>query len=53
MKKQTANDIRRYKDKLTSYAMKFDVAPSKGGKGAVDKRKHVKVNKGRVGGSGL
>ena len=37
MKKQTVSDIQRSKDKLTSYAMKFDVAPSKYRKGAVYK----------------
>ena len=47
VKKQTVSDIRRSKDKLTSYAMKFDVATSKGRKGAVHKRKHMKVPKSR------
>ena len=44
VKKQTVSDIRPTKDKLTSYAMKFDVASSKDRKGAVRKRKHMKVN---------
>ena len=34
MKKQAASNIRQYKDKLTSHAMKFDVAPGKDRKGA-------------------
>ena len=53
MKKQTVSDIRRSKDKLTSYAMRFDVTLSKYRKGAVHKRKQMKVRKSRVGGSGL
>ena len=47
MKKQTFSDIQRSKDKPTSYAMKFDVASSKDRKGAVHKRKHLKVPKSR------
>ena len=47
MKKQTTIIIRLSKDKLTSYAMKFDVAPSKVRKGALHKQKHMKVPKGR------
>ena len=47
VKKQTVSDIRRSKDKLTSYVMKFDVDPSKGKKGAVHKRKHMNVPKSR------
>ena len=43
VKKQTVSDIRRSKDKLTCYAMKFDVAPSEDRKGAVYERKHMKV----------
>ena len=39
--KQADSDIRRSKDKLTSYAMKFDVAPCKDRKGTVHKRKHL------------
>ena len=45
LKKQTVSDIRRSKDKLRSYAMKIDVAPSKDRKGAVHKRNHMKVPK--------
>ena len=51
--KQIVSDIRRSKDNLTSYEMKFDVAPSKDRKCAVHKRKHMKVPKSRVRGSGL
>ena len=47
VKKQTVSDIRRSEDKLTSYAMKFDVAPSKDRKGAGHKIKHVNVHKSR------
>ena len=47
VKKQAVSDIRRYKDKITSYVMKFDVAPSKERKGAVHKRKHMKVPNSR------
>ena len=47
MKKQTVGDIQRSKDKLSSYAMKSDVTPSKDRKGAVHKRKHMKVPKSR------
>ena len=47
MKKQTVSDIRRSKDKLTRYAMKFDAVPSKDKKGAIHKRKHMKVPKSR------
>ena len=43
MKKQTVSDIQRSNDKLTSYAMKYHVAPSKNRKGAVHKRNHMKV----------
>ena len=45
--KQTVSVIRRSKDKLTNSAMKFDVAPSKDRKGAVHKRKNMKVPKSR------
>ena len=48
MKKQTANNIRRVKDKLTCYAMKSDMEPSKYRKGAVHKQKHMKVPKSRA-----
>ena len=48
MKKQTVSDIRRSNGKLISYVMTFDVTPSKGRKGAVHKRKHIKVPKSRV-----
>ena len=37
VKKQTVSDIRRSKNKLTSYAMKFDVAPSEDRNGAFHK----------------
>ena len=47
LKKQTVSDIRRSKDKLTSYAIKFDVTPSKDGRSAVHKRKHMKVPESR------
>ena len=47
VRKQTVSDIRRSKDNLTSYVMKFDVAPSKERKGAVHKRKHMKAPKSR------
>ena len=47
MKKQTVSDIRRSEDKLTSYAMTFDVAPSKDMKGAVHKRRHIKGRNSR------
>ena len=47
VKKQTDSDIRRSKDKLTSYVMKFDVAPSKDRKGALNKRKFLKVESRR------
>ena len=47
MKKQTIIIIRLSKDKLTRYAMKFDVAPSKVRKGALHMQKHMKVPKGR------
>ena len=47
MKKQTFSDIRRSVGKLTSYAMKLDVAPSKDRKGAGHKIKHVNVPKSR------
>ena len=53
VKKQTVSDIQRSKDKLTSYAMKFDVDPSKDKKGAAHKRKLVKVHKSRIGRNGL
>ena len=39
VKTQTVSDVRRSKDKLTSYAMKIDVAPSKDRKGAAYKCK--------------
>ena len=45
MKIQTVNDIRRSKDTLTNYAIKFDVAPIKDRKCAAHERKHVKVPK--------
>ena len=35
VKKQTVSNIRLSKDKLTNYAMEFDVAPSKDRKDAV------------------
>ena len=47
VKKQAVSDIRRSKDRLTSYEMKFDVATSKDRKGAVHKRKHVTVRNSR------
>ena len=47
MKQQAVSDIQRSKDRLTSYALKFDVDPSKDRKGAVHKRKHMKVPIGR------
>ena len=46
-KKQTVSGIQRFRYKVTSYVMKFDVAPSKDRKGAVHKRKHMKVPKSR------
>ena len=48
LKKQAVSDIRRSNDKLTSYEMKFDVAPSKDRKGAVHKWKHMKVARSKV-----
>ena len=45
VKKQTVSDIWRSKDELTSYAMKFDLVPSKDIKVADHKRKHMKVPK--------
>ena len=47
MKKQTVSDIRRSIDKLTSYAMKFDVAPSKDRKGDVHEQNQMKVPRSR------
>ena len=47
VKKQTVSDLRRSKDELTNYAMKFDVTPSKDRKGAVHERKHMKVPRSR------
>ena len=47
MGEETVSDILRSRDKLTYYAMEFDVAPSKDRKGAVHKRRHVKVPKSR------
>ena len=47
VKKQAVSDIRRSKDKLTSYVMKSYVVSSKDRKGAVDKRKHMKVPNSR------
>ena len=47
VKTQTVSDVHRSKDKLTTYAMEFDVAPSKDRKGAADKQKHMKLNKSR------
>ena len=47
VKKQTVSDIRRSKDKLTCYAMKFYVAPNKDRKGTFHERKHMKVPKSR------
>ena len=44
---KTVGDIRRSIYKLTSYATKFDVTPNKDRKGAVHKRKHMKVAKSR------
>ena len=42
MKKQTVIEIQRSIDKLTRYAMNFDVAPIKDRKGAVHRRRHTK-----------
>ena len=39
VERNSVSDIRRSKDKLTKYAMKFDVATSKDRKGAVYKRR--------------
>ena len=47
LKKETVSGSFRSMDRLTSYAMKFDVAPSKDRKGDVHKRKHTKVPKRR------
>ena len=53
VKRQTVSDIRRSKDKVTSYEMKFGMALCKDRKVAVHKQKHMKVLKSTVGGSGL
>ena len=45
MGEETIGDILRSNDKLTSYAMKFAVAPSKDRKGTVHKRRQMKVPK--------
>ena len=44
---QIVSDIRRSKDKLTSYVMKVDVAPSKNRKRAVHEHNHMKVPRSR------
>ena len=43
VKKQTVSNIRQSKDKLTSYPMKFDMAPSKDRNGAIHMQKQIKV----------
>ena len=45
VKKHTVSDIRQSRDKLTSYTMEVDLAPSKDRKGAVHRRRHMKVPK--------
>ncbi|KAF2366176.1 HTH CenpB-type DNA-binding domain [Trinorchestia longiramus] len=42
VKKQTVSDIRKAKDKLTKYAVKFNVESTKDKKGVVHARRHMK-----------
>ena len=43
MKKQTVSDIRKAREKLQAFAVKFDVSENKDKSGIVHKRKHIKV----------
>ena len=47
VKKQTVSDIRRSKEKLQAYAVKFDVNSNKDKKGVVHTRQHIKVAKSK------
>ncbi|CAM1324768.1 Uncharacterised protein r2_g3362 [Pycnogonum litorale] len=42
VKKQTVSDIRKAKDKLRKYAVKFNVDSSKDKKGVIHVRRHIK-----------
>ena len=47
VKKQTVSDIRRSKEKVQAFVVKFDADPSKDKKGVVHKCKHMKVSQNR------
>ena len=47
IKKQTITDIRRSKEKIQAYALKFDVDPNKDKTGVVHMSKYMKVARSR------